>query len=113
MDWSLGLQGTNINFDFTDKDLFEQSVNFDFSFLQSPDSVYFLKGDSNIFNSIWCDSNSSINEGTIYISTGKDLTIIQINNGQAYIKDYYTKTLAGSSAETLREETAVDITVAY
>ena len=93
--------------------LFEQNTTFDFTFLQSPDSVYLLKGSSNNFNSIWCDNNSSINNGTIYISTGKDLTIIQINNGQAYIKDYYTKTLAGSSAETLKEETAIDITVAY
>ena len=113
MDWVPGLQGSNINFDFIEKDLFEQNITFDFNFLQSPDSVYLLKGDSNVFNSIWCDNNSSINNGTIYISTGKDLTIIQINNGQAYIKDYYTKTLAGSSAETLKEETAVDITVNY
>lgn len=113
MEWLPGLQGTNINFDFTENDTWEESSNYDFNFLQSPDSVYILKGDSNIFNSIWCDNNTSINNGTIYLSTGKDLTIIQISNGQAYIKDYYTKTIAGSSAETLDEETSVDITVSY
>jgi len=74
---------------------------------------YILNGDSNVFNSIWCDPNTSLNNGTIYFSTGKDLTIIQVNNGQAFIKDYYTKTMAGSSAETLEEETSVDITVSY
>ena len=113
MEWVPGLQGTDINFDFTEDDTWEESSNYDFNFLQSPDSVYILKGDSNVFNSIWCDANTSLNNGTIYFSTGKDLTIIQVNNGQAYIKDYYTKTLAGSSAETLEEETSVDITVSY
>ena len=113
MEWSPGLQGNNINFDFTEDDAWEESSNYDFNFLQSLDSVYILKGDSNVFNSIWCDTNTSLNNGTIYISTGKDLTIIQVNDGQAYIKDYYTKTIAGSSAETLEEETSVDITISY
>lgn len=113
MEWLPGLQGTNINFDFTENDTWKESSNYDFNFLQSPDSVYILKGDSNIFNSIWCDPGTSLNDGTIYFSTGKDLTIIQISNGQAYIKDYYTKTIAGSSEETLEEETSVDITISY
>ena len=35
MEWLPGLQGTNINFDFTENDTWKESSNYDFNFLQS------------------------------------------------------------------------------
>jgi hypothetical protein len=111
MEWYPDLRGDNIDFDFTESGILKEGL--DFYFLQSTDSVYILKNYSNSFTSIWCDNNASLTNGRFYLSTDKDLTIINVKNGQAYVEDYFSKSVAGSTNEKLNHEDITDMVVAF
>lgn len=91
--------------------VFDTSYDFNFNF--SSDEIYILKSATNLFNSIWCDPDASLSKGRIYIGSEKDLTILNRREGQAYIEDYYSKTLAGSSTEPLIDDGVSDINVVF
>ena len=91
--------------------VFDTSYNFNFNF--SSDEIYILKSASNLFNSIWCDPDASLSKGRIYIGSEKDLTILNRREGQVYIEDYYSKTLAGSAKEPLIDDGVSDINVVF
>ena len=100
-----------VTFNFIDDDLAPEKISYDFDFDFSSKIFNILKGQNNIFNSIWCDPNTSISSGRIYIGSEKDLTIIKLENGQARVEDYFSKIVVGSTNETLEKEDIVDITI--
>ena len=97
------------NYNFTDANLPPEEISYDFDFDFSAVVFYVLKG--NNFNSIWCDPKASLTNGRFYISSEKDLTIINVNNNQVRIEDYFSKTILGSTNETLEKEDIADITI--
>lgn len=104
--------GENLVIDFTESDTYTVNVENEVIFLQSDDSVYILK-DTNIFNSIFADPDASLTDGTFYINDNKSLTIVKVTDGQAFVSDYYTKTTAGSTGQTLDDETIADVVVNF
>lgn len=74
-------------------------------------SVYnILKGTSNNFNSIWCDDNSGLTEGKLYISTNDSVMVVNLTSNN--VEDYYTTSVAGRSEDTLKSNDIIDITIA-
>lgn len=112
MDYLPGTLGENLDVNFSEEDLRETNTDNVIVILQSPESVYILK-ESNVFDSIFADPDASITKGMFYISNNKSLTIVNVTNGQAFIKDYYTKTTAGSTGQTLDSDTVVDSVVNF
>ncbi len=112
MEWVPGLSGENLDIVFSEEDIREIRTEYNFDFLQSPDSVYILK-DANVFSSIYADPDASLTNGSFYIGTNKSLTIVKVTNGQAFIKDYYSNTISGSTGAALINDTAVDVVVNF
>ena len=110
--FDFGFTGEFSNFNFTD--VSDGSTSYDFEFGITSVTVFriLLNGNNN-FNSIWADPTSSLKNGRFYIGSENNLTIIQHNDGQAFIKDYFSKTVKGSTNETLDSENSVDINVTY
>ena len=98
-----------INYNFTDDNTAPEEISYNFDFDFSAAILYILK--ENNFNSIWCDPKASLTNGRFYISSEKDLTIINVNNNQVRIEDYFSKTVLGSTNETLEKEDIADITI--
>lgn len=69
-----------------------------------------LKGQNNKVNSIWCDENSGLNNGKLYISTNNRFMIINLNTQT--LEDHYTTTIPGRSEDVLGSSDIVDITIA-
>lgn len=90
---------------------FEPVYDFDFNFSTSTFNV--LKGVNNIFNSIWCDPDASLLKGRFYVGRAEDLTIINHSDGQAYLEDYYSKTISGRAEETLTDDNISDINITF
>lgn len=104
-------KGTQADFNFENIYTADISYNFDFN---STSKVFFvLRSKSNSFNSIWCDANASLTNGRFYVGSEKDLTIVSNRNSQAYIENFVSKTVLGSTNEVLAHEGIVDITVGY
>lgn len=68
-----------------------------------------LNGSSNVFNSIWCDTTTSINNGIIYISNAGSITFIDV--GSNIIKDYFSTENKGSTNEVIEDSSIVDINI--
>lgn len=99
----------NIDFNFIDiSDPNKDKYNFDFG--DFVNRHYILKGTSNNFNSIWCDDNTSLTAGKLYISTNDSITIVNLNTNN--IEDYYTTSVAGRSEDVLKSNDIIDITIA-
>ena len=112
MEYLPGTLGENLDISFTEEDLRLSNTDNLIVILQSPESVYILK-DTNIFNAIFADPDVSLTNGTFYINDNKSLTIVKVTDGQAFVKDYYTKTIAGSTGQTLNDETIADTIVSF
>ncbi|MBV5347152.1 hypothetical protein JZU46_02900 [bacterium] len=106
--------GTATDFDFDNGIIVStEFITRTFDFNKSAVVLNILKSPTNNFNSIWCDANASLTNGRFYISHEKDLTIVNNKNGQVYVENFVSKTVLGSTNETLINEDIVDITVAF
>ena len=97
----------NPDFDFTE---LLGEPNYDFEFGEGASVYNTLKGVSNNFNSIWCDSNSGLDKGKFYISTNDSVMVVNLTSNS--VEDYYTNSVAGRSEDTLKSDDIIDITIA-
>ncbi len=102
--------------DFNFAEVSEEGITYDFEFdadfVQSV-FIYNILLNNNTLTSVWADPTASLNNGKFYIGNKESLTIINHNSSQAFIEDYFSKTIKGSTNETLNSEDVVDINVAY
>ena len=105
------LTGDNSDFDFTEVSDSSSTYNFEFDEVVSIFTIF--KGTSNFFNAIWADPKASLNSGKFYAGRQNDLSIINNNNRQVTLEDYYSKTSRGRSEDSLNSEDIIDINVTY
>ena len=100
-----------INFNFSE--VSDGISRYDFNFTPEGSIHFILRSNNNYHNAIWCDPTTSLKNGRFYIGNEKDLTIINVKDGQAYIEDYFSKNLAGSTNKKLNHEDITDMVVAF
>lgn len=107
--FDFGLTGDFSNFTFTEISTGDSS--YDFEFGSNSGVVRILFGSSNNFNSIWADPTASLTNGRFYVGRPEDLHILNRKGEQVSIENYFSKTVAGSTNDTLNNDESVDINV--
>jgi hypothetical protein len=107
--FDFGLTGDFSNFTFTEISTGDSSYDFDFGAVSNITRILF--GSNNNFNSIWADPTASLTNGRFYVGRPEDLHTLSRNGEQVSVENYFSKTVAGSTNDTLDSDDSVDINV--
>jgi hypothetical protein len=98
------------NFNFTESGYTPPAQGeYDFYFGEIITIYRILKSLSNDFVAIWADSDASLTNGKMYVSSEASFSVVNLET--SIVEDYYTETRAGEAGEVLQGDDIVDINV--
>ena len=105
--FNFGQPGNFNDFNFTEGGY---TPDYDFNFGTGATSYNFiLKGLSDNFSAIWADTDASLSNGKMYISSAAAFMVVNLSTD--LVEDYYTETHAGEAGESLTSNDIVDNSV--
>jgi len=96
------------NFNFTESGYIpplQTEYNFNFGEVYSVYNI--IKSLSDDFVAIWADSDASLENGKMYVSSAASFNIINLSTHS--VEDYYTESHAGEAGEVLEGDDIVDV----